>query len=214
MRKRGVKSQPYFFHPPPPRPNPTLSPAAAHRPESTPFVQLLPLDPIDHPPPRRRFVFTAAAATSRRIDTTVVDAMPSSPNGIARGRGRMRDGKRVRVPARVAQGPRAKKGSFSRDDCLARDGARLISATTSHSSMPSSPPPARAAAESTRIQVSILYSQREDGAECGHRSEDPSTGRRAPSSHRPPCPQRDCVNCPFFLHRRRRSRLPLVPHRG
>ena len=63
--------------------------------------------------------------------------------------------------------------------------------------MPSSPPPACAAAESTRIQVSIFYSQREDGAECGHRSEDPSTGRRAPSSHRPPCPQRECVNCPF-----------------
>ena len=31
-----------------------------------------------------------------------------------------------------------------------------------------------------------------------HRSENCSTGRQAPSSHRPPCPQRNCVNCPFF----------------
>ena len=37
-------------------------------------MRSLPLDPIDHPPPWRRFVSTAAAATSRRFDTTVVDA--------------------------------------------------------------------------------------------------------------------------------------------
>jgi hypothetical protein len=109
-------------------------------------VQSLPLDLIDHPPPWRRFVSTAAAATSRRIDTTVVDAMPTSPNGIVTDRGRTRDGKRVRVPARVAKGPRAKKRSFSRDDRLARDGARLLSATPSSPLLSPSPPPARATA--------------------------------------------------------------------
>jgi len=38
-----------------------LSPAATHRPESTPFAQSIPLDPIDHPPHRRRFHPTATA---------------------------------------------------------------------------------------------------------------------------------------------------------
>ena len=119
-RREEKRADHNYFSTPLPRPNPTLSPAAAHRQETKPFVQSLPLDLIDHPPPWRRFVSTAAAATSRRIDTTVVDAMPTSPNGIVTDRGRTRDGKRVRVPARVAKGPRAKKRSFSRDDRLAR----------------------------------------------------------------------------------------------
>ena len=32
----------------------------------------------------------------------------------------------------------------------------------------------------------------------GHRSEDNSTGHRV-IDHRPPCPQRRCVNCPCFI---------------
>ena len=67
-----------YFRPRPPRPDRTPSPSAAHRPESTPFAQSLPRDPIYHPPHRRRFHTTATVATRRRFHTTVDDAMPST----------------------------------------------------------------------------------------------------------------------------------------
>lgn len=151
--KRAEDCQPLFFPPPPPPSDPTLSPSFAHRPETTPFVRPLPNDPIDHPPPWRRSPLTAVDATTRRLHTTLDEAMPLSPNGIVRRGGRTKGGKRVRVPARVAhqqEHPPAKKRSFSRDDRLARDGARLFSATTSSSSMASSPSPARM--PSTRLR--------------------------------------------------------------
>jgi hypothetical protein len=59
------------------------------------------------------------------IKITVVDAMPSSPNHIVRGAGRTKEGKQVKLTARGAQGRRSRKRSFSRDDRLARDGARM-----------------------------------------------------------------------------------------
>jgi hypothetical protein len=57
----------------PPRPSRTHSPSPAHRPETTPFVQSLPLDPYDHPLYWRRFPPTATAATRRQFRHTIVD---------------------------------------------------------------------------------------------------------------------------------------------
>ncbi len=82
---------------------------------------------------------------SVRFYHITVDAMPSSPNRIVRGAGRTKEGKRVKPTARCAQGLRLTKRSFSRDDRLARDGARMHTGSNSRSSMVSSPPPARVA---------------------------------------------------------------------
>ncbi len=59
----------YYFRPRPPRPDRTPSPSAAHRTETTPFVQLFPPNPIYLPPHRRRFNPTADAVL-RYSDTT------------------------------------------------------------------------------------------------------------------------------------------------
>ena len=51
----------------------------------------------------------------------------------------------MKLTARGAQGRRPRKRSFSRDDRLTRDGARMHTGSNSLSSMLLSPPPARVA---------------------------------------------------------------------
>jgi hypothetical protein len=51
----------------------------------------------------------------------------------------------VKITARGAQERRPRKRSFSRDDRLARDGARMHTGSNSLSAMQSSPPPPRVA---------------------------------------------------------------------
>jgi hypothetical protein len=90
---------------------------------------------------------------SVRFYHITVDAMPSSPNCIFRGAGRTKEGKQVKPTAHCAQGLRLTKRSFSRDDRLAQDGARMHTGSNSRSLMVvSSPPPARVA-DSNRFML-------------------------------------------------------------
>jgi hypothetical protein len=109
---------------------------------TTPFAQLLPHDPFDHPPHRRRS--PATPQPTRDVDIKHPRRRrSSSPNHIVRGEGRTKEGKQVKLTARGAQGRRPRKRSFSRDDRLARDGACMhTGSSNSLSSMLLSPPPA------------------------------------------------------------------------
>jgi hypothetical protein len=64
----------------------------------------------------------------------------------------------VKPTARCAQGLRLTKRSFSRDDRLARDGARMHTGSNSRSLMVSSPPPARVA-DSDRFMLPTARGQ-------------------------------------------------------
>jgi hypothetical protein len=61
-----------YFRPRPPRPDRTPSPAAAHRPETTPFAQSLTFDPIDIPPISAAYIRPPQPSTIFRYDTIVV----------------------------------------------------------------------------------------------------------------------------------------------
>jgi hypothetical protein len=72
LQKHGEEAEPEatIKFPPPPLPSdPTPSPAAIHRPESTPFVQLLHYDPIDHPPPLAPLLSDRHSRHERSIKT-------------------------------------------------------------------------------------------------------------------------------------------------
>jgi hypothetical protein len=64
--EEAVQRQPYIFPPPPTPSDPTTSPAATYRPESTHLMQFFPQDLIDHPPPSAPLPSVATAATRRR----------------------------------------------------------------------------------------------------------------------------------------------------
>jgi hypothetical protein len=121
-----------------PRSHPSFGVEALHA--------VAPLRPHQPSPPLAPLPSHHHSRHSVQFHYTTVNAMPSSPNPIVRGAGRMKEGKRIKPTARGAQGLRPTKQLFSKDDRLARDGAQMHTSSTTRSSMPSLPPPPAATA--------------------------------------------------------------------